>query len=277
MLGDCGSGRFLVIGVVSVCVVSCLVIFSFLSSGEGQLSFSVIGLPLGTDVSVFVEGVPYSSIRSGPVLGDIYFSVLASPADSVVLLAGGRRFSLSGFSGAVVSASAVRESGGFWECIFASLIVLLLFVGWFFDFNLLGEVVVGCLVGLVWEVLTLSWWFYHGAQFIVWGFPVAVVLWWGFNLACASFLSQVFFSYSGYDFSRDRSARVLVYMVMVGIVCVPMEFLGWRVLDMWDYVWTPFWLVAVAWFLIGTLMLTVIDFLNRPFERVFRFFPVAGR
>jgi len=268
-------GSLVTLGVISVSVVILLVCISFVSSSINRWSFSIVGLGSNVPFSVFVEGSVALSGVTG-IFGDASFAVDASHRDSVILVSGGHRYCLSRVANSVVSAASVREYGGFWECVFLSLIILLLFVGWFLDFNLLGEVVVGSIIGLVWEVLTGGMWFYHGMMFIWLGIPVAVVLWWGFNLGLASFLAQLIFAYSGRNFSRDRASRILVYMMVVGVVCIPMEFLGWFVLDLWDYLWSPFWLVSLAWFLVGTGMLTAIDFLSSPFERAFSFFPVGG-
>jgi len=271
-----GKFLFLFLGLVSLGTVACLVAISFFRPSPTRLSFNALGLPGGVPVTVYVEGKETYSLVSDP-LGCVSFVVDASRWDSVILLVCGRRYDLTGRGNTVSFAGYLYESGGFWECVAASACIVLFSVGWFYDFNLLGEICVGLVIGFIWELLTRSWWFYHGNQFVVGGIPVATVIWWGFNLALASFVSQLVFAYSGYNFSRGRGARVLVYMMVVGLVCIPMEFFGWYVLDLWDYLWTPFWFVACAWFSIGTLMLVAIDFLNTPFERLFSFVPVVGR
>jgi len=230
-----------------------------------QFTCTVSGLPFGAEYWVYDEGRLVQSGTTGMV--DVLVVTFEGwvPGDSVVLFVNSRRMDISACNGG--SVTFTPEVGGLDAVLGIVVVVLLYFGARWVGCDLLGELVIGGSLGVIWELATRRMWVYHGPVTLiggVHGFPVGLVFWWAANLAVASLLAQLL--YGRYGIPRGLG-RLPVFTLAVLVVSVPMEFVGWT-MNAWDYVGLSFFVVTLGWVAVGSIFLTFIDYYQSSVERV---------
>ncbi|MBI4361972.1 MAG: hypothetical protein HY558_02250 [Euryarchaeota archaeon] len=129
--------------------------------------------------------------------------------------------------------------------------------------SLLGEAIIGLLVGIGWEYMTRDFWTYH-YPLIEWesvaGVPVGIAFGWAFFIMVASLLSRLA--------GLRGLPRVFADMVIMLGVGGGQEYLFCCVVNFWSYTVTlPFLHRIVGWSLGGLMILAFVHTYREDFER----------
>ena len=165
----------------------------------------------------------------------------------------------------------------FWALFTLFLLLIVYGIGKGLNKNLTGDVLVGLIIGLVWEIVTGRLWLYDIKKLIVFyvlgnEIPIAVIFAWGTVLMSSSLLTWLL--QKKLFKKMDDVTYFIGGLISILLVCIPSETFGYNI-GLWTYYFTgyivplinlPLYVVG-AWFFFGIVFLATIKVYEDEIEK----------
>ena len=165
----------------------------------------------------------------------------------------------------------------FWFVFTFSFLIIVYFIGKKFRKNLIGELIIGLILGLVWEIVTGRMWLYDVNKLIVFyvlgnEISVAVVIAWSVVLTASALFTWLL---QKNIFKKINDMTYFVSgLISIPLICITAELIGYKA-GLWRYYFTdnlvpllnlPAYVIG-AWFLLGTIFLATIKVYEDEIEK----------